>query len=251
MRQLGTRLQRRAAAHVAGARARGGDLVRLRRQRIAHGLDGRGLGFQPGPDHVLRLHADGCSRLRDHADCNGRLHGGWPGLRQSRTAGGASDDFVWSTIGGLSLLLDDGDHAYLYGPSLTPVAQVDDAGVIEYLHGDLLGSVRTITNSAGAVVGSSTFDSFGSRTVHTGTVDSAFGFTGAWTDAVTGLVHLRARDYDPATGQIRRWIRPGSRTRTRVTTRFSVRIRRGWISWRIWLRTWRGGRRRCCVRRSR
>ena len=32
-------------------------------------------------------------------------------------------------------------------------------------------------------------------------MDSAFGFTGAWTDAVTGLVHLRARDYDPATGQ--------------------------------------------------
>ena len=72
---------------------------------------------------------------------------------------------------------------------------------MEYLHGDLLGSVRAITDSTGAVVGASTFDAFGSRTAHTGTGDSAFGFTGSWTDPDTHLVHLRARDYDPATGQ--------------------------------------------------
>ena len=75
-----------------------------------------------------------------------------------------------------------GDHAYLYGPSLTPVAQVDGSGTVEYLHGDVLGSVRAITDSTGAVVGASTFDAFGSRTAHTGTGDSLFGFTGAWTD---------------------------------------------------------------------
>ena len=78
------------------------------------------------------------------------------------------------------MLLDDGDHAYLYGPSLTPVAQVDGSGTVEYLHGDLLGSVRTITDSTGAVVGASTFDAFGSRIAHTGAGDSAFGFTGNW-----------------------------------------------------------------------
>jgi hypothetical protein len=82
----------------------------------------------------------------------------------------------------------------VYGPSLTPVAQVDEAGTVEYLHGDLLGSVRSITDSSGAVVGASTFDAFGSRAAHTGAADSAFGFTGGWTDPVTGLVHLRARD---------------------------------------------------------
>jgi RHS repeat-associated protein len=97
--------------------------------------------------------------------------------------------------------LDDGDHTYLYGPSLTPVAQVDGSGTVQYLHGDLLGSVRTITDNAGAVVGASTFDAFGSRIAHTGTSDSLFGFTGNWTDPDTHLVHLRARDYDPATGQ--------------------------------------------------
>jgi RHS repeat-associated protein len=123
------------------------------------------------------------------------------GLRQSRTAGGSTDQFVWSTVGGLPLLLDDGDHRYLYGPTLTPVAQVADDGTVQYLHGDLLGSVRSITDSSGAVVASSTFDTFGVRTAHTGAADSLFGFTGNWTDPDTGLVLLRARDYDPATGQ--------------------------------------------------
>jgi RHS repeat-associated protein len=123
------------------------------------------------------------------------------GLRQSRTTSGSTDEFVWSTVGSLPVLLDDGDHVYLYGPSLTPIAQVDDAGTIEYLQGDLLGSVRTITDSGGAVVGTSAFDAFGARTAHTGSADSAIGFTGNWTDPDTGLVHLRARDYDPATGQ--------------------------------------------------
>jgi RHS repeat-associated protein len=102
--------------------------------------------------------------------------------------------------GALPLLLDDGNHAYLYGPSLTPVAQVDGNGDIEYLHADLIGSVRLITDDTGAVTGSNAYDAFGNRT-HTGTADSAFGYTGNWTDPGTGLLYLRARDYDPATGQ--------------------------------------------------
>ena len=82
-----------------------------------------------------------------------------------------------------------------------PSHRVDDAGTVEYLHTDLLGSVRLITDQDGGTAATSTFDEFGNRVHHTGTSDSAFGFTGAWTDADTGLVHLRARDYDPATGQ--------------------------------------------------
>lgn len=40
----------------------------------------------------------------------------------------------------------------------------------------------------------------GNRTTHTG-IQSAFGFTGNLVDATTGLLYLRARDYDAATGQ--------------------------------------------------
>jgi RHS repeat-associated protein len=123
------------------------------------------------------------------------------GLRQSRTVSLATEDLVWSTAGALPVLLEDGGHAYLYGPSLAPIAQVDGSGEVEYLHGDLLGSVRAITDDTGTVTGRSDFDAFGVRTAHTGTGDSLFGFTGNWTDPDTHLVHLRARDYDPGTGQ--------------------------------------------------
>lgn len=71
---------------------------------------------------------------------------------------------------------------------------------MEYFHTDLLGSVRLVTDETGNAVATTTFDEYGTPASHTGT-QPAIGFTGAWTDAATGLVHLRARDYDPATGQ--------------------------------------------------
>jgi len=122
-------------------------------------------------------------------------------LRQSRTVGTETQQFTWSNVGGLPLLLDDGSHSYLYGPTSTPVTQVDDVtGEVEYLHADLLGTPRLITDDAGDAVGSVSFDAFGNRATYTGE-QSAFGFTGNWTDPDTGLLYLRARDYDPATGQ--------------------------------------------------
>ena len=102
----------------------------------------------------------------------------------------------------MPLLLDDGTHRYIYGPSSTPIAQVDStSNAFEYLHTDLLGTPRLITDSIGNVDSTSTFDAFGTRISHTGPTDSAIGFTGNLTDADTGLLYLRARDYDPKTGQ--------------------------------------------------
>jgi RHS repeat-associated protein len=119
--------------------------------------------------------------------------------------------------------LDDGTTSYIYGPSSAPIAQVDDStgtvqylhgdligstrlitsasGTVQYLHGDLIGSTRLITSASGTVVGTSKYDSYGNRTGHTGTADSAIGYSGALTDLDTGLVYLQARDYDPATAQ--------------------------------------------------
>ena len=123
------------------------------------------------------------------------------GLRQSRTVDGTTKQFTWSSVGGLPLLLDDSDHAYLYGPSSTPLAQVDDTtGDTQYLHADLLGTPRLITDESGAAVGTGSYDAFGNLAAHTG-IRSVFGFTGNLIDDVTGLLYLRARDYDATTGQ--------------------------------------------------
>ena len=49
-------------------------------------------------------------------------------------------------------------------------------------------------------VGTATYDPYGRLTASTG-IRSPLGFAGEYTDAETGFVYLRARYYDPATGQ--------------------------------------------------
>jgi RHS repeat-associated protein len=118
------------------------------------------------------------------------------GLRQSRTTSAGSDQFLWDTKEGIALLLNDGAHQFIYGPSLTPIAQIDRSGNVEYLHDDNLGSVRDITDSAGTLVSVADYNPYGERSAHSGTSDSSVGYTGNWTDPDTGLVYLRARDLD-------------------------------------------------------
>jgi RHS repeat-associated protein len=100
------------------------------------------------------------------------------------------------------LLLDDGTYSYIYGPSSAPIAEVNDStGTIRYLSTDLVGSTRLITSSTGSVVGVNIYDEYGNVTSQTGTATSPFGYSGNWTDPSSGLVYLRARDYDPKAAQ--------------------------------------------------
>jgi RHS repeat-associated protein len=99
------------------------------------------------------------------------------------------------------LLLSDGANDYIYGPNDKVVEQVAAAsGTPAYLHQDRAGSTRLITDGSGAVIGSNSYDPYGDPVSHTGTASSPFGYDGEYTD-VSGLVFLRARYYDPATGQ--------------------------------------------------
>ena len=68
---------------------------------------------------------------------------------------------------------------------------------------DQLGSVRDLANITGTVVADYTYDAYGNLTASqvTGTVPNPFGYAGQYTDAESGLIYLRARYYDPATGQ--------------------------------------------------
>lgn len=121
------------------------------------------------------------------------------GLRQRRVEG-VTEKWLWSTRGAVPLLLSDDSYSYVYGPNLTPIEQIDEtSGVVTYLHGDLIGSVRLITDANGDVAGASYYDEYGKRLEHAGVSDSAFGYSGNWTEAETGLVYMRARDYDPET----------------------------------------------------
>jgi RHS repeat-associated protein len=58
-----------------------------------------------------------------------------------------------------------------------------------------------LSDGAGVVRGTFTFDSYGNLTAATGSSTSSFWFSGQYRDSETGLIYLRARYYDPVTGQ--------------------------------------------------
>lgn len=89
---------------------------------------------------------------------------------------------------------------YIYGPGGTPHQQINPDGTITYLHRDQLGSTRALTNNTGALVGERAYTPYGTPTITTGTT-TPFGYTGQYTDTETQLQYLRARYYDPSTGQ--------------------------------------------------
>lgn len=123
------------------------------------------------------------------------------GLRVSRTHDGNTAQLTWSTVSSLPLVLDDGTTTYVYGPNSSPVIAIDNAtGSARYLSADLVGTPRLATDDAGSISGTASYDAYGNPIEHTGTMP-ALGYTAGLTDADTGLVYLRARSYDPTTGQ--------------------------------------------------
>ena len=124
------------------------------------------------------------------------------GLRMSRTVGGVAAQFTWDEAQGLPLLLQEGSTRYVDGPNGLPIEQVDSSGNMRYYLHDGLGSVKGLLDPSGTLTDSYSYDALGARTAVTGSLaDTPFGYAGQYTDAETGFQYLRARYYDPATGQ--------------------------------------------------
>jgi RHS repeat-associated protein len=115
-----------------------------------------------------------------------------------------------------------GTTNYLYDGS-NSVEEVDPSGVLlaRYAQGagideplaelrggttalyeqDGLGSVTSLSGSAGAIANTYAYDSFGVLTASTGTLGNPFQYTGRDYDSETGLRYYRARYYDSAAGR--------------------------------------------------
>jgi RHS repeat-associated protein len=124
------------------------------------------------------------------------------GLRTSKTVSGTTSHFVYDTTTATPTVLTDGTNAYLYGPAGEPIEQINiSTGTVYWLHTDQQGSVRAITNTAGTVVGTTTYSPYGAVQATTDTVTSPLGYAGAYTDTETGLLYLINRYYNPNTAQ--------------------------------------------------
>ncbi len=63
------------------------------------------------------------------------------------------------------------------------------------------GNVRFLTNSAGAVGNTYTFDAFGAQIASTGSTANSFLYSGEWLDPNLSFYNLRARYYNMLTGR--------------------------------------------------
>jgi RHS repeat-associated protein len=96
-------------------------------------------------------------------------------------------------------VLSDGTTTYTYG--LGRISQ-QSGNASEYFLGDALGSVRQMTDQAGAVTYAAAYDPYGVVTHSGGASNTEYGFAGEATSGdSTQLLYLRARYYNPADGR--------------------------------------------------
>jgi RHS repeat-associated protein len=119
------------------------------------------------------------------------------GDRVQQRVDGVTSTYTLDLNTGLTQVLSDGTYAYLYG--LGRIGEEQFSGWAYHLP-DALGSVRQLANGAGVAILAKAYEPFGSPLSAGGLATTSYGFTGEWTDA-TGLVHLRARYYQPEVGR--------------------------------------------------
>lgn len=120
---------------------------------------------------------------------------------------GLRTDLGWDLAEGMALVvLDQTGNAYVTGPGGVPVEEIaaEPGGGSQpflYFHHDSLGSTRAVTTEGGSLAGLYVYDSYGNVTPSSGAPAVPFLFAGQYTDLQSGLIYMRARWYDPGTGQ--------------------------------------------------
>ncbi|MHB8662784.1 MAG: RHS repeat-associated core domain-containing protein [Acidimicrobiales bacterium] len=110
-------------------------------------------------------------------------------------------DLRWDRAEGTPLVISDGPNQYITGPRGLPVELINDASQALFFHHDQLGSTTALTTPQGAIAESYIYSPYGQATPSNTAVINPFQYAGQYTDAESGLIYLRNRYYDPATGQ--------------------------------------------------
>jgi RHS repeat-associated protein len=75
------------------------------------------------------------------------------------------------------------------------------SGTTSYYHADALNSITSLSNAAGALANTYTYDSFGNITNSTGSIVNPFRYAARDFDTETNLHYFRTRYLDPSTGR--------------------------------------------------
>jgi RHS repeat-associated protein len=163
---------------------------------VSQAWDANGNLLSDGQRTFTYDHANRLSSVLNGSDLYEFAYSGL-GDRLVQTVNGAATEYTLDLEGGLTQVLDDGVSTYLYG--MGRIAQQGVAGR-EYFLGDALSSTRQLVDGAGRIGLARAYQPYGDLLSIAGEVKTSYGFAGEWADA-TGLIHLRARYYQPTTGR--------------------------------------------------
>ena len=118
-------------------------------------------------------------------------------------------DYLVDTSGGLSQVVLEGSSAsnvtayYVRGDDLLSVIRpvAGAPSLVRHYHADALGSIRALTDAAGAITDTWQFEAFGTLVAHSGSDPNAYLFAGEMLDPKTGWAYHRARWMDTALGR--------------------------------------------------
>jgi RHS repeat-associated protein len=128
------------------------------------------------------------------------------GTRQSKSGPGGTVHFLVdrNNATGFSQVVRESDitgttlRSYVYGAQLL---SQNEGGALSYYHTDSLGSVRLLTNAAGATTDTYGYSAYGQLLTQSGTSTNPYRFAGEQQDAESSLYYLRARYYNPVIGR--------------------------------------------------
>lgn len=129
------------------------------------------------------------------------------GNRVAKTAYGATTHYLVDDLnptGYAQVVEETGatQRTYTYGlQRISEYQVINNAWTPSFYGYDGMGSVRTLTNSAGATTDSYEYDAFGNEINSTGTTPNNYLYRGQQYDPDLGLYYLRARYYNPLTGR--------------------------------------------------
>lgn len=151
------------------------------------------------------------SRLQSYSGTDGTAAFAYDALGQriSRTAGGATDNYVLDYAFRLPQIAvvrsGNADRRYyLHLPDGRLLAAIDADNARRFYHFDETGSTLLLTDDAGAATDTYSISPFGETVIHTGATENPYTFQGALgiaQEGTTGLYYMRARYYDSATAR--------------------------------------------------
>jgi RHS repeat-associated protein len=171
---------------------------------------GNRTNITPSGGQAQILTFDQANRLTKYSAASTTSYGyNGNGLRMCKYAGDSNQpcsavgatQFLWDVSAALPVLLKEGTVEYIYGPGSLPLEQVSGANTYWYHH-DQLGSTRLITNSTASTPhpASYTYDPYGGIASINESITNPIRFAAQYQDSESALYYMRARYYDPSTG---------------------------------------------------